>query len=154
MKSRWTIWLLSGVVVLIWGVIGWKICFPPGKEVAGEQKASVPTRPALAGTQDTLRCDYADPFIRGTSAARSSATRSTVRSLPKKAVQVRREKVQAGHLGTICAQGEKLYILSVNGEQYELYCGDPAGDYVLCGCDADSLYLEKEDVKYGVKLCE
>ena len=154
MKSRWTTWLLSGVVILIWGVIGWKICFPSAGKVVREQQVPSVVSSAVPEIQDTLRCDYTDPFTRGASVVRSAAMRSTVRSLPPKTVPLRREKLQAGHLGTIRSQGEKLYILTVDGVQYELHCGEPAGGFVLCGCDGDSLYLEKQGLKYGVKLCE
>lgn len=154
MKSRRTTWLLLGVVILIWGAIGWKICFPSGEKAIPDQQAMAPSRPVPAERRDTLRCDYPDPFTRGTSVSRSAATRSRVRSLPPKTVPVRREKVQAEHLGTICVEGEKLYILSVKGVQYEMRCGEPADGFVLCGCDGDSLYLKKQGVKYGVKLCD
>ena len=58
------------------------------------------------------------------------------------------------HLGTVRSLGRVLYILTVGERQYELLQGEAAGEFVLTACDRDSLYLCKDGVTYGVKLCD
>ncbi|WP_307756584.1 hypothetical protein, partial [uncultured Alistipes sp.] len=81
--------------------------------------------------------------------------RPAVRSLPAvKTVQPKRERVKAAHLGTVVSGGKPLYILTIGDEQYELFRGEKAAEFVLADCDRDSLYLSKGGVTYGVKLCD
>lgn len=153
MKSRWTTYLLLAAVAAVWGLVAWKICAPAGapSAVAGPI-ASVPTAPAVAS--DTLRLDYPDPFLKG--APRPAvAARAAVRPLPAaKTAAPRRGRVEIVHLGTVRSLGRVLYILTVGERQYELLQGEAAGEFVLTACDRDSLYLCKDGVTYGVKLCD
>lgn len=152
MKSHWTTYLLLAAVAAVWGIVAWKICAPAGASSSAGPIAPVPAAPEVAS--DTLRLDYPDPFLK--SAARPAvAVRTPVRSLPPaKAAVVRRERVAAIHLGTVASAGGTLYILMIGGEQYALPCGGSAGDFVLADADADSLYLRKDGITYGVKLCD
>lgn len=153
MKSRWTTYLLLAVVVAVWGIVAWKI-FVPADDAAPAARPgpSVPVvQPAPA---DTLLLDYPDPFLKG-AARPAAAARSVVRGLPvPKPAPPKRERVQIVHLGTVRSAGKRLYILTVGEEQYELSCGDAAGEFVLTACDRDSLYLRKAGITYGVKLCD
>lgn len=153
MKSRWTTYLLLTAVVAVWGVVAWKI-FAPASEAlpAAQPKRAVPAAEAVAA--DTLRLDYPDPFLKG-ALRQVAAARSAVRALPPtKTPQPRRERVNMVHLGTIRSAGKRLHILSVGDAQYELAQGESACGFVLAKCDRDSLYLLKNGVSYGVKLCE
>lgn len=153
MKSRWTTYLLLAAVAAVWGIVAWKI-FAPANDTspAARPRPSAPV--AEAAPADTLLLDYPDPFLKGQAPA-AAAAHPVVRSLPPaKAAAPKRERVSAAHLGTVASAGGTLYILTVGGEQYELPCGGSAGDFVLAGCDRDSLYLRKGGVTYGVKLCD
>ena len=154
MKSRWTTYLLLAAVTAVWGIVAWKIFAPadaPSSSAAGPI-APVPAAPAVAS--DTLRLDYPDPFLKGQVSA-VAAVHPVVRSLPPvKVAASKRERVAAVHLGTVASAGGTLYILTIGGEQYELPCGGSAGDFVLTACCRDSLYLCKDGVTYGVKLCD
>ena len=140
MKSRWTTYLLLAAVAAVWSLGAWKICAPAGAPAAAGPIAPVPAAPAVAS--DTLRLDYPDPFLKG--AARPAA----------KAAAPRRGRVEIVHLGTVRSLGRVLYILTVGERQYELLQGEAAGEFVLTACDRDSLYLCKDGVTYGVKLCD
>lgn len=153
MKSRWTTYLLLAAVTAVWGVVAWNI-FAPASEVvpAAHTRPAAPAAEAVSA--DTLRLDYPDPFLKGAT-RQVVKPRSAVRALPPaKTAQPRRERVNMVHLGTIRSAGKRLYILSVDEVQYELAQGDAAAGFALTACDRDSLYLLKNGVTYGVKLCE
>lgn len=153
MKSRWTTYLLLAAVAAVWGLVAWKICAPAGAPSSSAGPiAPVPAAPAVAS--DTLLLDYPDPFLKG-AALPVAAARSVVRGLPSpKPAPPRRERVKIVHLGTIRSGGEPLYILTLGEDQYELSRGGSAGEFVLTACDRDSLYLCRDGLSYGVKLCE
>ena len=132
MKSRWTTYLLLAAVAAVWSLVAWKICAPAGAPAAAGPIAPVPAAPAVAS--DTLRLDYPLPAA--------------------KAAAPRRGRVEIVHLGTVRSLGRVLYILTVGERQYELLQGEAAGEFVLTACDRDSLYLCKDGVTYGVKLCD
>lgn len=45
-------------------------------------------------------------------------------------------------------------MLLVDGKSYEVHPGERFDGFVLRGGDADSVYLEYDGVRYGVKLAE
>lgn len=154
MKSRWTTYLLLAVVVAVWGVVAWKI-FAPANDAAPAARSAPPAPAAEAAPADTVLLDYPDPFLKGAPRPAAATARPVVRSLPAaKPVVPKRERVKIVHLGTVSSGGNRLYILTVGDEQYELPCGGAAGEFVLTGSDRDSLYLRKGGVTYGVKRCE
>lgn len=153
MKSRWTTYLLLAVVAAVWGIVAWKI-FAPADNTAPAVRSEPSVPVVQTAPADTLLLDYPDPFLKG--AARSAAVvSSVVRGLPApKPVPPKRERVRIVHLGTVRSAGKRLYILMVGEEQYELFPGESAGEFLLTDCDCDSLYLRRAGVTYGVKLCD
>ncbi len=80
-----------------------------------------------------------------------------MRALPERrhaAHSANRENIACEHLGTIRAESRTIYIIEIEGEQYEAKRGDSVAGFVLSDTDRDSLYLMRGGVKYGVKLCE
>ena len=152
MKSRWTTYLLLATVAAVWGIVAWKI-FAPADDCAPAARPK-PVQPAAARpAADTLRLDYPDPFLKG-APRHVTAPRPAVRNLPApKAAPVKRERVKIAHLGTVTSAGQPPHILTLGDQQYELRRGDSAGGFVLANFDADSLYLCKDGVTYGVKRC-
>jgi len=154
-KSRWTTYMLLAAVVAVWGVVAWRI-FAPVREAA---PAAVPSRtsaPAAATTADTLRLDYADPFLKEAARPHAAAPRPVVRPLPpaKKTVPKPRERTPLVHLATVTSGGHTLHILTIGGVQYELREGDAVDGWRLAGADRDSLYMERAGLTYAVKRCE
>lgn len=153
MKSRWTIWVLLVAVVSVWGAIAWKLFSQteetPALSLPGGGKSAETVYPVA----DTLRCDYTDPFLKIETVpdrdVRPSLRRHSGRDVPKG----RREQVKIEHLGTVVSAGKALYILRIGDLQYEIQCGETAGEFILDRCDDDSLYLRKTGIRYGVKRC-
>lgn len=152
MKSRWTTYLLLLVVAAVWGVVIWKIFFPKSEPVSAA-KQTPSAAPLAAEEPDTLCCNYPDPFLKGARPS-SAIARPVVRALPATQPPAHREPIRLTHLGTIVSAGRTLYILTLGEDQHELHRGESADDFTLKACDGDSLYLEKNGVRYGVKLCE
>lgn len=155
MKSRWTTWVLLAAVAVIWGAVARMILTASHGDVKPGSRANATAAAPASFAADTLRCDYPDPFTKGYAAnARTTGARQVLRRLPQQPKPERRAMIRAEHLGTIRVQNRILHILMLDGQQYELRCGDPAGDFVLKKADADSLYLERDGSVYGVKKCE
>lgn len=143
--------MLLAAVVVVWGVVAWKIKAPaPAPATAPPQPAPLS---ATGPAADTLRCDYPDPFLKG--ALRPAAAERTAARIPAsvKAAARRREAVRIVHRGTVRAGGRGLHILTVGDVQYELERGDTVAGFTLAACDRDSLYLRKDGLTYGVKRC-
>lgn len=154
MKSRWTIHLLLAVVTAVWGAVAWKI-FAPADTPAPSARPKTAATAAMSPAADTLRLDYPDPFLKNTARLRPTAQNAVVRPIPAtKAAPLPRERVRIVHLGTVAAAGRRLFILTIGDEQFELAQGECAGEFALTHFDADSLYLLKNGIGYGVKLCE
>lgn len=149
MKSRWTTYLLLTAVAVVWGVVVWKIFFTTAKPAPPPPKAAAAPDRAV---RDTLLLDYPDPFLKGQTAAHPTA--AIVRALPPPAAKVRRERVALTHRGTVVSGRTRFYIVTIGNEQVELAPGGEAAGFVCASADGDSLYLRKEGVIYGVKLCE
>ena len=154
MKSRTTLVLLLAAVVTVWGVVAWRI-LAPARPAVPDVRPAADTPAPLQIVAETLRLDYPDPFLKGMAAPKPAAP-SVMHRLPpaKKTAPKRRERVQLSHLGTVSAGGQSLHILTIAGEQYELSLRDTAAGFRLTGADRDSLYLEREGTRYGVKRCD
>ena len=150
MKSRWTTYVLLVVVLAVWGAVAWKIFNPSSKDEANTVP-QVRVQAVPKEHQDTLLCDYPDPFLKGV--RKVPAGRPALRVLPKKPA-VRRERLVCTHLGTMASGKRVFHILTFEDRQYELSAGESAEGFTLRGYDRDSLYLEKEGVVYGVKRCD
>lgn len=151
MKSRWTTYLLLAAAAAVWGIVVWKI-LTPAKEALPAPAA--PRRAAAVEVvRDTLRLDYPDPFLKG-APAKPTVSAPVVRPLPPPVVKIQRERIGITHRGTVAMGGRRLYIVTIGKEEYELYPGDQAGEFTCKGCDGDSLYLTKNGLSYGTKLCE
>ena len=64
MKSRWTTYVLLVVVLAVWGAVAWKIFNPSSKDEANTVP-QVRVQVVPKEHQDTLLCDYPDPFLKG-----------------------------------------------------------------------------------------
>ena len=153
MKSRWTTYLLLAAVVVVWGVVAWRI-FTPSSDAIPPQVPIPKAAVAATPTVDTLSLNYPDPFLKGSPGKAVTLSPSVQALPPPKPAPIRRERVKILHTGTICVTGRPLYILTIGEQQYELRPGEAAADFLLTAVDSDSLYLSKEGVTYGVRLCE
>lgn len=152
MKSRGITYLLLAIVVAVWGVVAWKI-FHQSPDVSAVAIQPPHTEDTLFGSdEDTLRCDYPDPFLKNE--VQRERTKPVIRALPQPIRQLHHEQVQIEHLGSVSSGNKTCYIVLLNEVQYELHFGESATDFVLTSADEDSLYFIKQDVRYGVKCCQ
>lgn len=153
MKSRWTTYLLIAAVAIIWGFVAWEIFAPAKNHITSMPSMPVKRQRDPVVVVDTLFLNYPDPFLK-VIAEKRGTSRSAAQNIPAVQKKSRREIFCAVHLGSISAAGSQLHILKINDAQYELHLGDKAAGFRLCGLDADSLYLDKDSMCYGVKRCE
>lgn len=150
MKSHKTIYVLLAAVAAIWGAVGWQLLRPRRNvrpPVSARHEQVVP-----ASEPDTLYADYPDPFLKGFAArANPSSVRPKSTASPSSKPRMR---INAGHRGTVTVAGRQLYLLLVDGRPYEVYSGERFDGFVLQGVDADSVYLEYDGVRYGIKRTE
>ena len=62
MKSKTTIYVLIAAVLVIWGVIAWKL-FVPSRVETNTARTSV-SKTVVASEIDTLMLDYPDTFLK------------------------------------------------------------------------------------------
>lgn len=148
MKSRMTLRLLCAAVAIVWGIVAWKI-LKPRPHVCASVGVRAPSAPP-ANEDDTLYADYPDPFLKEPA---ESAVRNETASAgrPEPPAPKPRMRIDAEHRGTIEVAGRSLYILYVNGKPYEAYSGERFAGCAVCGSDADSVYLECDGNRYGIK---
>lgn len=144
--------MLLAAVVAVWGVVVWRIFSPP----PSRQLSALPSPASVIPSTpeaDTLQLDYLDPFLKKL-ASQTLSTLRTVQVLPAlKPIPPRRERMRLTHVATVTAR-QKLYILTIGDQQYELSRGEQADGFTLTDCDCDSLYFCKGGITYGIKLCE
>lgn len=149
MKSRWTTYLLSAVVVVVWGLIAKRIFFGASEQTVAAVVCDRKTeRTVTTYETDTLRCDYADPFRierKKTAERRTKTVVKTARPIKRK-----REKVSLRYFGSVRSDRRILHIVDVNNARYELLVGESADGYMLKYADADSLYFEKDEMIYSL----
>lgn len=151
MKSRVTLCLLSAAVAIVWGIIAWKI-LKPRPNLCAPVATPAPSPPP-AGECDTLYGDYPDPFLKepAASGVRSDPAPSRRPAAPSPKSRMR---LHAEHRGTIAVAGRVLYVLYVDDKPYEVYSGERFDGFVVCGADADSVYLECDGCRYGIKRAD
>lgn len=153
MKSRLTTYLLLAAVAIIWGVIAWEL-LSTGSETILPAESVVSHAAVREAVADTLIIDYPDPFLKG-HRPKPVTDKTDMRTRHRIGVRSsRREFPACEHIGSVRAGQITLYIVMLGGEQYEAECGDSVAGFILSGADSDSLYLVRDGVKYGVKLCK
>ncbi len=149
MKSRWTTYLLSAVVVVVWGLIAKRIFFGAPEQTAADVVCERKTERTISTYEtDTLRCDYPDPFRierKKMSERKPKTTKRIVRPAKKK-----RDKVTMRYFGSVRSDRRILHIVDVNNDRYELAVGECADGYMLKYADSDSLYFEKDEMIYSL----
>lgn len=155
MKSRLTTYMLLAAAIAVWGAIAWKL-LSPDEDIPPAAPHARADDTECEPVADTLIADYPDPFLK-TATPQTVTPPKPMRALPERrhaAHSANRENIACEHLGTIRAESRTIYIIEIDGEQYEAKRGDSVAGFVLSDTDRDSLYLMRSGVKYGVKLCE
>lgn len=153
MRSRLTTYLLLAAVAAVWGLVAWKI-FALAPDAPAAARPAPPAAQTAPPDDRTLHADYPDPFLKGNPRSAPTVSRTARTLPPAKVAAPRRERVRIVHLGTVAAAGQQLHILKIGNEQIELAPGGRAAGFELVSGDADSLYLLRDGIRYGVKRCE
>lgn len=148
MKSRWTTFVLLAAVVAVWGMVTWRI-FAPRRELPAAPARTAVKAAVAEPAAETLRLDYPDPFLKNVRPGPEFRPSSD----PQKPARPRRGKMAGMHLGTVASGARQLYIVVLEGVQYELCRGESGGGYTLRAADRDSVYLQRDGVVYGIELC-
>lgn len=152
MKSRWTIYLLTIAVIIIWGAVIWRIFTPtesPPPIVDPMSRTEVFRYPRI----DSLRLNYPNPFLKEDKQREDKTDPiSQNDSFIFKPRSRTLDSISILHIGTLKSNEEfTLYIIKISDSQYEMVQGDTAANFILIKSDQDSLYLKKEGIIYGVK---
>lgn len=152
MKSRITTYMLLAAAVAIWGVIAWRLLAPADDPAPLPQPAAPRTVP-LVPQCDTLAADYPDPFLKPRPSA-SEKTAQARRTRPAVQPAAVRETVACEHMATITVGGKTSYVVSMGDTLHEVRRSESVAGFVVAGDDGDSLYLNRNGIRYGVRLCE
>lgn len=151
MNSRWTLRLLATAVAVVWGLVAWRILVPDRAAAPVDAPASAILKPPTIATE-TLRADYPDPFLKGAPTPPHARYPLPPQQRPVQ-VKLRRTPPHATHLASFTAAGRTFHVVTLDDRPYELQRGDTAAGFRLRGADADSLYLEREGLIYGIERC-
>lgn len=157
MKKSGMTYVLLGAAVVVWGVIAWKLVVSRRPETIAVMTESSFDKGFSERCVDTLMADYPDPFLKdGGTGSRETVDAGLKRSPVRADMTAKRsdrKPLAAEHYGTVRTGTLVLYIMLLDGQQYEVELGDSIAGFVLAAVDADSLYLAHKGNVYGVELC-
>lgn len=152
MKSRPLTYLLLVVALGIWGVVAWKLFFSGPKPATVAPPAASALRNDNPASEDTLRLDYPDPFLRAAAAKPSVPGSVSARAPVRSKAKNERPAAKLACTGRIRKEGTDRYLISINGRNHLLRQGESAGGFRLHAVGADSLWLAADGRKYGLKI--
>ena len=150
MKSRPLTYLLLVAALGVWGVVAWKLFSSGPKPTAVAPPAASALRNDSPASDDTLRLDYPDPFLR-TAAAKPPA-RTSAKGTPRPTAQKKRSAAKLACTGRIRKQDTDHYLVSIDGRVHLLRQGQRAGDFTLRQVRNDSLVMARDTECYIVKV--
>lgn len=151
MKQRITTYILLAVVLMIWGIIGYRFLSGSGESEA--PGAAVPGKKGtVAGRSYPPLLNYRDPFFREVPEALQKIALPEKKLSPP--VVEEKELIEITCLGRIEKPGEVYYLISVQSEYYPVRPGDQIGDLKVKYVRGDSIYFEKKRWKYSAEIPE
>ncbi|MCL2562125.1 MAG: hypothetical protein FWE10_07415 [Rikenellaceae bacterium] len=156
MKSKKTTYLLLGGVLVVWGLILWKMFFNKAEDVASVAPVHrVIAEPVAA---DKLVLNYRDPFLQETativrSSPRPAAT-SHVAAPPVEEPLTPYIEHRLRYLGQITRNGAVHGLVEIDGVLHTIRRGDTAEGYRLETIWRDSIRLRHDREMFTVRLGE
>ncbi len=151
MKSKPVTYLLIAGVLVIWGVILWKVFSPKddAAPVPPPQKRSETRAP----TADTLLLDYRDPFL-GTVAGKPAPKPTGVTRVTTPVTYESPPPVEHSlrYMGRISRGGVPYGLIEINGTLHTLRRGETADGYRLDAIWQDSVKLQWKNENCIVRL--
>ena len=151
MKSKITTYLLFASVLIIWGVIIWKLFAPTRPEIY-----TPPTSASKAATNersDTLKLNYPDPFLK----KRVAVGAQTPTNPPLRAIVTLervREDCPIKYIGYMRRGETNYYVAKSNGVHHSVTAGDMIHGFYLAKTYLDSLIFTKDGLSYTINLAQ
>ena len=144
-------YILLGVVLIIWGVIAYRIFATLSPESQAQTSFSSKSYvPMALTTRDTfsIKADYRDPFL-GT-LAHSKPQKKTLQKVVKKEIPT----IDVQYTGSMYNSSAKkrIYFLTINGQQHLLEKGKTAADITLVRGSEGSITYRYQGVLKKVSL--
>ena len=148
MKSKITTYLLLAAVLIIWGVIVWKLFVPARME-------TFPLPAILKAVSnersDVLRLDYPDPFLKRQERV-SAPTHTTEVSLNMQPLEKIREECPIAYIGYMRQGGDTSCIVRLNGVHHSITIGEVVSGFLLARIYPDSLIFKKDGFSHTIYL--
>lgn len=155
MKNKKTLIVLVPLVLLIWGLILWKVLdYQSADGGAGQNMYTSGEDPIADTTSYDLRFGYRDPFLRSYSGSRSSeSSKSKVRANNIKQVEIAKvanvvRPASLVYRGEIKGHRCKLGLLEVEGKKMLVSEHSTVGEYIILSVYSDSLTLSYRDKQF------
>ena len=152
MKSRPLTYLLLVAALGIWGVVAWKLFFSGPKPATVAPPAASALRNDNPASEDTLRLDYPDPFLRAAAAKPSVPGSVSARAPVRSKAKNERPSAKLACTGRIRKEGTDRYLISIDGRNHLLRQGESAGGFTLRQIRNDSLVMVRDTECYLVKI--
>ena len=129
MSNNTKTYIILGIVLLIWGIIGFRIlgAISPEPELVAPQKRMAFQEIELT-PKDTfsIKADYRDPFL-------GTLTSKKEKKKTQKVVQDQTFDREVLYTGSMVnhSSGKRIYFISINGQQYLLEKGKQAMEVLL-----------------------
>ena len=153
MKSKATTYMLIALVLIIWGMIAWKLFVPPRTEIY--QIATSSPRTIIHENSDTLMLDYPDPFLKKNKDANIQERTNTLSRTPVSNLQpleIIREDCLIRYIGYI-RKGKNLSCIVESGDaHHSIIMGEIVDGFRLTGIYPDSLVFKKDGLSYTITL--
>lgn len=151
MKSKITVYLLIAAVLVIWGVIAWKL-FTPSRVETHSAPPSTPKTAVIEQT-DTLWRDYPDPFLKKSDRTLARAVPTSGKNVSKTRPPDKiREECRIRYIGHIRRGKIRSCIVESGGSHHSLAKGESVDGFLLSKIFPDSLVFTKDGFSYTVGL--
>ena len=150
MKSKTTVYLLIAAVMVIWGVIAWKLFAPSRGEIYTARPPAPET--VVASERDTLILDYPDPFLKKRPGASTHTTVPAKKKEPEPQPPKIREECQLRYIGHIRRGKVRRCIVESGGAHHSVATGESVDGFRLAKIFPDSLVFTKDGFSYTVGL--
>jgi type II secretory pathway component PulC len=147
MKKNKKTYLLLGAVLVIWGVLGFKIieAINPSEELIAMVKLPTTNFGVAAKKRDTfsITANYRDPFL-GT----MPKTKKPKKSKKKVVKKVETPKKNIAYAGSVAENGsnKRLFFISIEGQQHIMSQGETVAEVKLVTGNQENI-----KVRYGMR---
>jgi len=155
MKSKATTYLLFAIVLVIWGVIVWKL-FSPSRKEAFPQSIQV-SNVVTSEKNDTLKLNYVDPFLKKHESASTQIKKnssSKIFFVDTKHLERSMENCPITYIGYMHQGRNHNGIIKSNGIHHSITTGDIVHGFRLVAMYPDSLIFIKDGLSYTINLVQ